>query len=176
MYSTHPAGHGSQFRPEEFFVGRSTAWGLFQDRSGRLRRRFTIDAQGIWELGTLTLTENFTYDDGQSERRVWQITKTGGDSYEGIADDVIGAAHGTIAGNALHWTYRFALRLGRRSITVRFDDWLLRLDDDLLVNRAQVSKFGLRLGDVTCVFRKLPATPAEVVSLESAVVDTYADP
>ena len=172
MCSTHPAGHGSKFRLEDFFAGRSTAWGLFQDRSGKIRRRFQIEALGVWKLGTLTLTEDFSYDDGQTERRVWHIKKTGDDRYEGVANDVIGAAQGTISGNALHWTYRFALKVGRRSITVRFDDWLLRLDDDLLINRAQVSKFGIRIGDVTCVFRKLPATPAEVVTLERVAADS----
>ena len=175
MYSTHPAEHGGPFRLEDFFAGRSTAWGLFQDRSGKIRRRFQIEARGVWEFGTLTLTEDFTYDDGQTERRVWRIRQTGDDRYEGVADDVIGAARGTVTGNALHWTYRFALKLGRRSITVHFDDWLLRLDDDLLINRAQVSKFGLRIGDVTCVFRKLPATPTEAVALESVAADAYAD-
>lgn len=175
MKSTHPVEHGGPFRLEDFFAGRSTAWGLFQDRSGKIRRRFTIEAHGVWELGTLTLTEDFTYDDGQTERRVWHITKTADDRYEGVADDVIGAARGTVNGNALHWTYRFALKLGARSITVHFDDWLLRLDDDLLINRAQVSKFGLRIGDVTCVFRKLPASPAEIVAFERVAADALAD-
>jgi hypothetical protein len=32
--------------------------------------------------------------------------------------------------------------------------------DGVLINRAEVTKFGLRLGEVTIVFRKLPAAAA----------------
>lgn len=168
MASRDFAGRDLQFRPEEFFSGRSAAWGLFQDRSGAVRRRFRIEADGVWDAGTLTLTEDFTYDDGETERRVWRIRKTGENGYEGVADDLIGVARGAVCGNTLHWTYQFALKLGSRRLSVRFDDRLLLLDDDLLVNRAQVSKFGLRIGEVTCVFRRLPAVRAEIVPMKRA--------
>ena len=142
---------------EEFFSGPSKAWGLFQDRFGNLRRRFEVDAYGTWDGDLLTLTEHFTFDDGEKEQRIWRIQKLGTNEYRGSADDVFGFAEGAVHGNVLHWNYWFSLNVGRQSWKMHFDDWLYLLDDDLLINRARVSKFGLRIGEVICVFRKLPA-------------------
>jgi hypothetical protein len=38
-----------RFRIEEYFPGRTRAWGIFQDRFGRLRRQFTVDIDGTWD-------------------------------------------------------------------------------------------------------------------------------
>jgi hypothetical protein len=39
---------------------------------------------------------------------------------------------------------------------VQFDDWMFQMDEQVLLNRATMSKFGIRLGEVTLAFRKLP--------------------
>lgn len=148
------AGREPKLLIEEYFAGRTKAWGIFQDRFGRLRRQFEVDIEGTWEDGTLTLVEDFLYDDGEVEQRVWRITKTDEQSYEGRADGVIGVAKGLAYGNALNWTYRFALTVGEDTWNVAFDDWLFLQSDGMLINRAEVTKFGLKLGEVTLVFRK----------------------
>ncbi len=151
------AGREPRLVVEEFFSGPSKAWGMFQDRFGNLRRQFEIDANGTWDGETLTLTEVFTFDDGERDQRIWRIRKLGPHDYKGTAEGVLGSAEGAVHGNALHWRYWFSLEVGSRSWKVHFDDWLFLLDKDLLINRARVSKFGLRIGEVTCVFRKIPA-------------------
>jgi len=75
---------------EDYFAGRTKAWGIFQDRFGQLRRQFEVEIQGDWDGKTLTLVEDFLYDDGETEQRVWRITKRGEHAYEGRADGVIG--------------------------------------------------------------------------------------
>ena len=148
------AGREPSLLIEDYFAGRTKAWGIFQDRFGRLRRQFEVDIEGTWDGETLTLVEDFLYDDGESERRVWSIIKPAPHTYQGRADGVIGVAEGRGYGNALNWTYRFALKVGDDTWNVTFDDWLFLQSDGVLINRAEVTKFGFKLGTVTLAFRK----------------------
>lgn len=148
------AAREPRFRIEEYFPGRTRAWGIFQDRFGRLRRQFTVDIDGTWNGETLTLVENFIYNDGKNERRTWKIRKTGAHRYQGTADGVIGLAEGKCCGNALNWHYRFALHVGNSTWKVTFDDWMFLQPDGVMINRAAVTKFGIGLGEVTIAFRK----------------------
>ncbi len=142
---------------EEYFSGRTRAWGVFQSGLLGVHRQFTVDIEGVVNGDTLTLTEDFVYADGETDRRVWNIRRTGEHSYEGTADDVIGSALGEIRGNALHWTYSLALPYGNSTITVKFDDWMFLQDEDTLLNQAKVSKLGIPVGEVTLFFQRVQA-------------------
>jgi hypothetical protein len=37
-------------------------------------------------------------------------------------------------------------------VDVHFDDWIYQQDEDIAINRAYVSKFGIEIGSVTIVF------------------------
>ena len=160
MRQQETTAHRPPLLIEEYFAGETKAWGLFRDRFGVVRRQFDVAIKGTWENGTLTLVEDFVYDDGEKERRVWSIEKTGPDRYSGRADGVIGTAQGEAHGNALNWRYRFALAVGTRTWNVTFDDWLYLQSDGVLINRAAVTKFGFRLGEVMLVFAKQSARPS----------------
>lgn len=148
-----------RFELESFFLGETKAWGLFQDRFGTVRRQFTVDITGTVEGDILTLVEDFDYSDGEQERRVWTIRRTGPDSYEGTADGVVGTAAGRIAGNAFHWRYDFDLPVGERTWRVTFDDWMfLQPDGQVVLNRADVIKWGMTLGTATISFAKTAET------------------
>ena len=148
------AGKEPRFLIEDYFEGRTKAWGIFQDRFGTLRRQFQVEIEGTWDGERLTLVEDFVYDDGERERRIWRIRKTGEHAYEGEADGVIGQARGRAYGNALNWRYDFDLQVGDSSWRVAFDDWLFLMEDGMVINRAQVTKLGIQIGEVTLVFRK----------------------
>ena len=140
-----------------YFNGELTAHGLFTDRSGRVVRRFTVLMTGTWAGNQGTLDERFSYSDGKTERRVWRLTDLGGGRYEGRADDVVGVAQGLAAGNALNWRYTLALPVDGRVWEVQFDDWMVLMDGQVMLNKAVMSKFGIRLGEVTLSFtRKNP--------------------
>ena len=149
------AGREPTLLIEDYFAGRTKAWGMFQDRFGTVRRQFVVDIEGTWDGETLTLVEDFVYDDGETEQRIWRIKKRGEHGYVGEADGVIGTAEGEAYGNALYWTYDFALEVGESTWNVTFDDWMFLQPDGVLINRAEVSKFGIELGQVTLAFRKL---------------------
>lgn len=139
-----------------YFAGKTKAYGQFQDRSGMVLRRFEVDIVGtINEQGnTLTLEEDFIYNDGEKQRRVWVITRTADNQYVGTAGDVVGEAQGFVAGNALNWAYTLDLPYKDSSIHVQFDDWMYLHNDDVMLNRALVKKFGFRVGEVTLFFSK----------------------
>ena len=68
---------------EEFFDGHLVAYGQFQDVFGTVRRRFTVDINGTWNGKTLRLVEDFVFDDGPTEQRVWSLIKSGDDTWQG---------------------------------------------------------------------------------------------
>jgi hypothetical protein len=144
-----------RFVLEDYFLGKVKAWGMFQDRFGTIRRRFTVDIDGTWDGQRLTLAELFTYSDGPVERRVWSIRRTGEHGYEGTADGVVGTSVGRAYGCALHWRYDFDLLIGARTWRVRFDDWMFLQDAEVMINRARVTKWGLELGQALLLFRRL---------------------
>ena len=142
-------------RIEDYFVGQTRAWGIFEDRFGNLRRQFVVDIQGSWDGEALVLDERFRYSDGETDRRVWTIKKIDEHRYEGRADDVIGTAIGESYGNALNWRYDMDLKIGEGTLRVHFNDWMFLQSSGVMVNRARVSKLGIAIGEVTLFFQKV---------------------
>lgn len=142
----------------EYFNGTIDAFGIFTDRKGQVVKRFKVVIDAKWEIKdgkkVGVLDEDFTYSDGTKQRRVWTLTETSPGKYSGTADDVIGAAQGSVAGNALNWSYTLALPVDGTIYHVQFDDWMYLMDQKVLLNKAQMTKFGFYLGEVTLSFYK----------------------
>lgn len=152
-----------QYRAEQpaldlktYLNGTLDAWGMFQGRSGEVKKRFQVVIDAKWNGDTGVLDEQFTWSDGSTSRRVWTLVKQADGTFRGTADDVVGEAIGEVAGNALRWRYVLALPVDGKVYNVDFDDWMFLMDDQTLLNRATMSKFGIRLGEVTLSMRKLP--------------------
>jgi hypothetical protein len=141
---------------KQYFNGTVDAWGMFQDRSGKVVKRFKVVIQCNWKDDTGTLDEDFTYSDGTTQKRIWTIRKNTNGQYIGTAADVVGEAIGITAGNALPWKYVLALPVGEKVYNVSFEDWMFLMDDKVMLNRAEMSKFGFKLGEVTLSFSKRP--------------------
>jgi hypothetical protein len=137
-----------------YFDGELIAHGMFSDRSGKVLRRFVVDLKATWHGNRGMLEEDFRYSDGKTERRVWHLVAQGDGRYTGTADDVIGVAQGQAAGNALNWRYILRLSVDGSVYEVEFDDWMFLIDEQVMLNKAVMSKFGIRLGEVTLAFRK----------------------
>jgi hypothetical protein len=145
---------------EEFFDGDLVAYGQFQDIFGTVRRQFVVNIHGDWDGERLILTEDFVYEDGSVEQRVWTLVKTGEDSWEGTAPGVIGTATGREDGDRFNWQYEIDLPIPSatgetETLRVTFDDWMWLWADDRLFNRAYVKRFGFDIGDVSISFEKL---------------------
>ena len=144
---------------EEFFDGDLVAYGQFQDVLGTVRRSFVVTINGDWDGERLRLVEDFVYEDGSTEQRIWTLTKTGPDSWTGTAPGVIGTATGIEQDNRFNWTYVIDLPIPSatgetETMRVAFDDWMWLLSEDRLLNLAYVKRFGLDIGVVTITFEK----------------------
>ena len=145
-----------QLNLEEFFEGDLVAYGQFQDILGNVSRRFEVEIEGTWDGETLTLVEDFLYEDGSAERRVWTLVKTGEQTWEGTAPGVIGTALGEERGDTFNWAYTIDLPVaGGETVRVSFDDWMWLLTEDRLLNKAYMERWGIGVGLVTITFEKL---------------------
>jgi Protein of unknown function (DUF3833) len=142
----------SDFVLEDYFSGEITAWGVFEDRQGNLKREFKVHLSGQKNQSELVLTEHFVYADGEKQTRIWRIKPSGPGRYEGRADDVVGTAIGELRENHLYWRYTLNLPVGEKTYKVQFNDKMYLQPDGVLINRAIVTKWGFRIGEVTIVF------------------------
>ena len=137
----------------QYFTGTVDGWGMFQDSSGAVVKRFYVRIDCTWQGNQGTLDEHFEYADGTTQNRVWKVSKEG-DRYSGTAADVVGTAQGAAAGNALRWNYVLALPVDGKTWNMDMDDWMFLIDDKTMLNRTTMSKLGFRVGEVTLSFRK----------------------
>ena len=137
-----------------YLNGTIDAWGIFQDRSGEVKRRFHVLIEARWQGDVGTLDEHFTWSDGSRSRRLWTLTRQPDGRYVGRADDVLGEAIGEVAGNALRWRYVLALPVDARTWHVDLDDWMFLVDDKVMLNRSYMSKWGIALGEISLTFVK----------------------
>jgi len=140
----------------EYFSGTIDAYGIFTDRSGEVKKRFTVLIKTDWKIvdgkKVGTLDESFDYSDGTKQKRIWTLTEQSPGRYIGRADDVVGDAQGELAGNALNWTYTLALPVDGTIYHVQFNDWMYLVTPKVMLNKAKMSKFGIELGEVTLSF------------------------
>ena len=148
------AEQGPELELERFLSGELEAHGIFQDRFGDVRRIFVVDITGTWDGETLTLEEDFTYEEGTPERPVWELPQTGEEPGTGTAEGVIGVATGEESGNAFNWNYTIDLETPDGTLRADFEDWLWRIDDRVMINRAYVSKYGFEIGQLSIVFTR----------------------
>jgi hypothetical protein len=139
---------------QQYFNGDLTAHGIFTDRGGKVVRRFTVLMHCTWQGDEGTLDEDFTYSDGKKQRRIWRLKKGQNGRYTGTADDVLGQAQGQSSGNAFQWNYTLRLPVDEKTYEVQFDDWMYLMDERVMLNKAVMSKFGFKLGEVTLSFYK----------------------
>ena len=140
---------------ERFFTGRLVAKGALYDRSGAVTRRFTADIVGTVQGDSVRLDEVFQWADGERQTRTWQLTKTGENTFRGTAGDVVGTALGRGAGNAFNWNYVLRIQNGGGEVDVRMDDWIYQIDESTVLNRTDMTFYGLHVGEVVLVIEKL---------------------
>ena len=150
-----------QFDLYSYFEGTTRGWGMVLNRQGAMTRQFTVDIVGsVNDEGNMVLDEQFLWNDGKRERRVWTIRRAADGRYSGTASDVGGEADGISSGNALWWKYTLALDLDGSTWDIGFSDWMFLQPDGVLLNRAQMTKFGISVGEVVIPFKNpVPTRP-----------------
>ena len=139
---------------EEYLSGNVKAWGVLQNRSGKVTRQFSADLDGTWDGKQLILKEKFNWDDGEIQNREWIINKIDDNHYEGTAGDVVGKAKGYSYGSVFKFEYVLLVPVKGKEMKITFDDWIFKQDDRVAINRATMTKFGFKVAELTVVFVK----------------------
>jgi hypothetical protein len=137
-----------------YFEGSTQAFGVFESRSGLLKRRFHVDMTGRTDGNTLVLAERFLFDDGERQERTWTLTRGEGQTFTGLCEDAVSEATGRFEPGRAFLKSCLQLKVGSRRIAMQFDDVFYDAGDGGVLNRSTVSKWGIRLGQVLIVFRK----------------------
>ena len=142
---------------ERFSDGVATGTGFYQGRSGDIGRQMSCRIEGVWDepAQVLTLNEEFWFVDGRYETRIWTIAKRGDNDYRFSAGDSVGEGRGAHtetnvfkSGYSLNYDLPNPV-LRRQHMVFSFDDFMLGVDEDRMLNRSRMKKFGLWLGDIT---------------------------
>lgn len=147
-----------KFELSEYFDARSIAFGMLQDYSNQVTRRFCVEIEGSWQtqngLSQGQLDETFYFDDGEISKRLWRLQQQKDGSYVGTADDVVGQASGKSVGMAFHWQYELDVAVGDSNYVFTLDDWIYQLDEHRLLNKTKMKKFSLQVAEITIFFDK----------------------
>lgn len=164
------AASDGRFLPEEDLVGRTVGEGQFSTITG-VERGFVAYLDGRMEGDTLVLVEDFVFDDGETDRKTWRITRVGPGEYVGTREDVVGEARGYLDGNAFRLEYTAELPTeDGGSRRVGFRDILVEQADGTVLNRANVGWYGFHVGRVELLIRPpeegewpddLPTSPSQ---------------
>ncbi len=143
MFVPLGAAHAQErdFVLEDYFTGETRAEGSFRAING-LHRSFVVDLEGSWDGQTLTLIEDFVFDDGERDRKTWRFTRTGATTYVGTREDVIGETTVRITGAVARFSYDVYLDPENQANRVRFHDVMTLRGDGTVLNQALVTKFG----------------------------------
>lgn len=139
----------------QYFNGEIKAAGIFIDRAGKSENYFHVTMNGRFEQKSGVIDEVFEYNDGRKETRTWNIVFNDDGSYTGTAHDVIGKAEGRQSGNAAHMTYTLRIQTkSGKTYDIAMSDWMFKVDEETVINRIGMTKFGFHAGELIVVFRK----------------------
>ncbi len=146
---------GPRLELDRFFNGEMKAWGVVMNRSHKVTRRFVATLNGEWKGNQGVLKEEFLFDDKEVQKREWKIKKTADNKYEGTASDVNGIGLGETSGFVMNWKYTLQIPVAGTVYNVAFDDSMFLVDEKNLINRAVMTKFGVRIGEILIFIQKL---------------------
>lgn len=137
-----------------FLDGETWAEGLFEDRGGRLKRRFTVELVGRREGRRLILDEAFRFDDGEELQRTWLLDPASDGTFTGRCEDAPVPARGLCTTGEARMQSKLLVAVGSRRIALDFEDAFYPVDARTVVNRSRMSKWGFTVGQVLILFRK----------------------
>ncbi len=144
-----------EFQPTKFFTGRTSSFGVMENRRGEPKEIVKTETVGEWVGDTLRLEQDLSLGSGKPQHRSWRIRKLDAHRYEATANDIVGTVRGEAYGNVFHWSFTLALSPGNPVANVRMSQWMyLQPDGRTMVNHSTIQKFGIVVAQVTEQFRK----------------------
>jgi hypothetical protein len=143
-----------EFNLPIYFDGEVTAWGIVQDYTNKLTRRFCVDIVGTWQGNRGQLHETFYYNDGEQQIRIWELQIDENGNVSGGAADVIGKASGGSKGTAFNWQYTLRVPIDDTEYDLFVDDWMFMIDKNRVMNRSYMKKLGVTVAEISIFFDK----------------------
>lgn len=143
-----------EFDLSTYFDGEVTAWGIVQDHSNKLTRRFCVDIVGTWQGNQGQFHETFYYNDGEQQIRIWDLKISDDGSVTGGAADVIGQANGGSQGAAFNWQYTLRVPVNGTEYDLFVEDWMFLMDENRMMNRSYMKKLGVTVAEISIFFDK----------------------
>ncbi len=144
------------FDPVAFFAGTVSCSGFLIDRSGRVRRSFTIEFVGTAKAGAIDIAETLYFNDGEVQHRAWHIAPDGKTRWKASANDIPGPitiTRGDHPGEC-RWQYGMALPIGTRHVTLAFEDVMVMTAPTQMTSLTFIRKFGVRVAQLNCTYTK----------------------
>lgn len=146
---------------ERDLAGKTIGRGRFKSITGA-DRAFTAYLDGAVDGDTLTLVEDFIYDDGEKDRKTWRLTRQPNGEWSGTREDVVGTARGWQDGPAFRLEYLIDIpSKNGGSRRVGFRDVLVLRADSVVYNKANVGWRGFSVGGVELEIRRAEVEPTE---------------
>ncbi|MEI6097639.1 MAG: DUF3833 family protein [Alphaproteobacteria bacterium] len=139
------------------FQGHRTGTGQFRVWLTGDQRRFTAVLNGRVKgqagARTLTVTEDFVYEDGQKDRLTWVFVETGPGTWSGKREDTVGEATVIEQGGQIRLTYTADFRSLTDVTRLGFSDLIYGRPDGTIINDGIVSRAGFPVASVRFVIR-----------------------
>ena len=153
-----PAQPGPPITLVSAFQGRTTGRGHFRIWLTGDERRFTAKLNGrvtgTEGARTLTVVEDFLYDDGQKDRLTWVFRETGPGRWTGKREDTVGEATVIEEDGQIRLSYTADFKSPSGVNRLEFQDILYARADGTIVNDAVVSKAGIAVASVRFLIQR----------------------
>lgn len=153
-----PAEEGPPITLVSALKGRTTGRGHFRVWLTGDERRFTARLNGTVRgpegARTLTVVEDFLYDDGQKDRLTWVFREQAPGRWTGKREDTVGEATVVEAGGQIRLSYTADFRSPSGVNRLGFQDILYARPDGTIVNDAVVTRAGIAVASVRFLIRR----------------------
>jgi hypothetical protein len=108
-----------------------------------------IAIRHMTEPDRLTMVQHLTFAHDKPQDRTWTVWRTGPNSVQATASDMVGSATGEANGRVFHWQWVLARSAGERAFDLTMNQWMYRLDDGSAMIRTTIGTFGFILAEVS---------------------------
>lgn len=150
-------GKGPVLDLRRHLAGPILCEGVIYGPLGRVTSRFVADMNATWDGSTGTMTEDFRYDSGSIQHRVWTLRVGNDGMVHATAPDVVGEGIGRMEGPALRLDYRIRLPEDASGHVLSVTDWMYLMENGTIMNRSQFRKFGIKVAELVATMRPVQA-------------------
>lgn len=147
------AQSGETFELTRHLNGPIDCDGVIYGPTGRVTSRFRAEFDAHWDGNQGGMREHFHYDTGVEQVRQWSLTLLEDGRIEATAPDVIGVGTGRQMGSAVVLNYRIKLPEQSGGHVLNAVDWMYLTPNGTIMNRSQLSKFGIQVAEIVAVMR-----------------------